>query len=305
MRSAGAGRRAGSPKASLQRGGTGGELGHPRPLAFVEAQIVEGGRLDEQIELPGRAEDRQVGEDRLDPPRGVEQLGLRIRVAPPLGDELAIVSQRRAEEPLAEPLHARPVGEFLLAGPDQLVNGPTGEAEPRLGLLRALMLPAVGRFGLPLLGERLRLLAADDGRADQGGGREEDQRRHAGPDDRRVPPRPGPQTLRKGRPTGEDRPAVEEPLQVVGHFLRRRVAVGRLLAERLQDDGLQLRGDRRLQGAGGRGLVVGDLPDQGISIAPVEGGAEREQLVERGAERIDVAAVIDDPARARTCSGLA
>ena len=116
------------------------------------------------------------------------------------------------------------------------------------------------------------------------------------PTSRRMPPRPGPQPLRGGRRAGEDRPAVEEPLQVVGHFLRRRVAVGRLLAERLQDDGLQLRRDRRLQGTGGRGLVVGDLPDQGVAIAPVEGGSEREQLVERGAERIDVAAVIDDPA---------
>ncbi len=46
---------------------------------------------------------------------------------------------------------------------------------------------------------------------------------------------------------------------------------------------------------GRRGLVVGDLPDQGVAIAPVEGRAEREQLVERRAQRIDVAAVIDDP----------
>ena len=134
-----------------------------------------------------------------------------------------------------------PVGELLLADPDQLVDGPAGEAEPRLGLLGALMLPAVGRFRLLLLGERLRLLAADEGRADQRRSRQEDQRHHARPDDRRVPPRPGPRAAPpSGRPAGQDRPAVEEPLQVVGQFLRRRVAVGRLLADRLQDDRLQL-----------------------------------------------------------------
>ena len=77
---------AGSPKASIQRAAARAESSATfRRCAFVEPQIVEGGRLDEQIELPGGAEDRQVGEDRLDPPRGVPQLGLGIRVAPPLG----------------------------------------------------------------------------------------------------------------------------------------------------------------------------------------------------------------------------
>ena len=118
----------------------------------------------------------------------------------------------------------------------------------------------------------------------------------AGPDDRRVPPRPGPQPLGGRRPTGQDRPAVEEPLQVVGHFLRRRVAVGRILAECLQDDGLQLRGGRTVPADGRGGIVVGDLPDQGVAVAPLEGGPERQQFVERRPERIDVAAVIDDPA---------
>ena len=49
------------------------------------------------------------------------------------------------------------------------------------------------------------------------------------------------------RPAGQDRPAVEEPLQVVGQLLRRPVAVGRLLAERLQDDRLQLGRDGRVE----------------------------------------------------------
>ncbi len=292
-----AGRRAGLPKASLQRAAARAESSITFALwTFVEVQVVACGRLNQQIELPGGAEDRQVGEDRLDPPRGVAQLGLRIRVAAPLGDELAVVGQCRGEQTLAQALHPRPMGELFLAGPDQLVDRPTRQPEPRLGLVGTLMFPTVGRLGLLLLDDRPGLLATDDGRADQRRGREQDQRHHAGPDDRRVPPRPGPQPFRDGRPTGEDRPALEEPLEVVGQLLRRRITVGRLLAERLEDDGLQPFGDRRVQRPRGRGLFVGDLPDQGVAIAAVEGGPQREQLVERRAERIDVAAVVDDPA---------
>ena len=252
--------------------GAGGKLGHLRPLAFVEPQVVERGRLDEQVELPRGAEHRQVGEDRLDPPRGVPQLGLRGRVAPSLLDELLVVSERRREQPLAKPLHPRPVGKLLLADPDQLVDRPAGEAEPRLGLFRSLTLPAVRRFRLPLLGQRLRLLAADEGRADQRRGRQKDQRDDAGPDDRRVPPRPGPQPLGGRRPAGQDRPAVEEPLQVVGQLLRRPVAVGRLLAERLQDDRLQCAGDGPVQCAGAGGSSSAICWISALRSRPSKGG---------------------------------
>ncbi len=43
------------------------------------------------------------------------------------------------------------------------------------------------------------------------------------------------------------------------------------------------------------GIVVGDLPDQRVAVAFVEWGAEGQELVERRPERIDVAAVVDDP----------
>ena len=83
--------------------GAGGEVGHLGPLALVEPQVVERGGLGEQIELPGGAENRQVGEDRLDPPRGVAQLGLRVGVAPALLDELLVVGKRRASSRLRSP----------------------------------------------------------------------------------------------------------------------------------------------------------------------------------------------------------
>ena len=85
-------------------------------------------------------------------------------------------------------------------------------------------------------------------------------------------------------------------MQVVGHLLRRPVAVGRLLAQRLQDDRLQRGGDGSVQLAERGRIVVGDLLDQRVAVAALEWGAERQQLVERRAQRVDVAAMVDDPA---------
>jgi hypothetical protein len=181
------------------------------------------------------------------------------------------------------------VRELLLAGPDELVDRAASQAQACLSFLGALMLATIGRF-------RVALLAADQHGAHQRCGREETEGHDGRPDDRGVPPRPRAQPLRDRRRAGNDGPAIEEPLQVVGHFLRRRVAVSRVFADCLENDGFQFRGDRRLHGTRGGRLVVGDLPDQGVAVAATEGGAEGEQLVERGAERIDIAAVIDDPA---------
>ena len=85
-------------------------------------------------------------------------------------------------------------------------------------------------------------------------------------------------------------------MQVIGHVLRRRVAIGRLLAERLQDDRLQLAGDGPVQLAGRGGIFVGDLLDQRVAVAALERWAEGQQFVERRPQRVDVAAVIDNPA---------
>ena len=52
----------------------------------------------------------------------------------------------------------------------------------------------------------------------------------------------------------------------------------------------------RSSSRGRDGIVVGDLPDQRVAVAALEGRAEGQQLVERRPQRIDVAAVVDDPA---------
>ena len=101
---------AGSPKVSIHRlRRTMGEVGDLRPLPFVESQVIMCRRLSEEEEFPRGAEHRQVSEDRFDPPRGVSQLGLRVRVAPSLLDELTVIRERRREDSPAEPLHARSV----------------------------------------------------------------------------------------------------------------------------------------------------------------------------------------------------
>ena len=116
--------------------GTVGKVGHLRPLAFVEPQVVVRRRLSQKVEFAGSAQHRQVGEDRLHPPRRIPQLGLNGRVARSLFDELLVIGKRRREQPLAQPLHARAMCQLLLADPYQLVDRPARQAKPGLGFLR-------------------------------------------------------------------------------------------------------------------------------------------------------------------------
>ena len=91
-------------------------------------------------------------------------------------------------------------------------------------------------------------------------------------DDRRMPPRPGPQPLGRRRPAGQDRPVVEEALEVVGQLLRRPVAIGRLLAQRLQDDRLQLARDERSSSHGGGGSSSAICWISALRSRPSNGG---------------------------------
>ena len=115
--------------------GAGGELGHLGPLAVVEPQVVERRRLDQQVELARGTQYRQIGEDRLDPSRGIPQLGLGVGITAALLDELLVIGERGSEQSLAEPFRALAVGELLFADLDQLVDGAAGEAESLLGLI--------------------------------------------------------------------------------------------------------------------------------------------------------------------------
>ena len=90
--------------------------------------------------------------------------------------------------------------------------------------------------------------------------------------------------------------AVEEPLQVLGQLPRRRVALGRVAcADRLEDDRLQVAGHRPVELARPRRLVVRDPLDQLVAVGVVERRPQRQQLVERQAQAVDVAAGVGLP----------
>ena len=75
-------------------------------------------------------------------------------------------------------------------------------------------------------------------------------------------PAPGPQDgpLPEPDPPRPDRLVLQEPPQLVGQLLGRRVPLGRLLGHRLQQDRLQVAGHRRVELPRRRRLLLGDLP---------------------------------------------
>ena len=111
-----------------------------------------------------------------------------------------------------------------------------------------------------------------------------------------VPAGPPQGPLDHAGPAGQDRLVGQEPPQVGGQLLGRRVAMGQVLGHRLQDDRLQVAGDRRVEPARRDRLVQRDLAEQLLVVAAVEGGPQRQQLVEGHAQGVDVGPLIDDPA---------
>ncbi len=107
------------------------------------------------------------------------------------------------------------------------------------------------------------------------------------PCQRRVVPGPAPQPLpRRGPPRGDGQVGQESP-QVVGHRLGRRIAVGGLGGHRLVHHGLQVRRHARCRHSQRR-RAAGDLLHQPQPVGLVEGGPQRQHLVERGAQGVDV-----------------
>ena len=91
---------------------------------------------------------------------------------------------------------------------------------------------------------------------------------------------------------GADRSVFEEALQVVGQRAGGRVAVRRLVRNRLQDDRFQVAGDGRVEPPRPGRLALRSLPQQLARAQLAERGLEREQLVERQAQAVDVAPVV-------------
>ncbi len=158
---------------------------------------------------------------------------------------------------------------------------PGSGAEVRLGRGR----PSIGGRkapGSPLRGvpPEAEEIAAEEGQGD----RESGQGRQ-----RLVPADPAGQSLGGRRPAGQDRTAVDEPGEVLGQLAGRAVAAPRVGLDRLEDHGLQVDRDRRVDLAGAGRLGLGDLADQLGAVGDVVGRAEGHQLVEGQAQAVDVA----------------
>ena len=121
--------------------------------------------------------------------------------------------------------------------------------------------------------------------------------RHAGDGrdggDSGVPAGDPPEPADRADPPRPDRLAIEEPRQVFGQLGGRGVAVGRALRQRLEHDRLQVAGHPAVDQARGHGLAAADLLDQLGGAAAVERRPQRQQLVERGPQAVDVGPAVD------------
>ena len=104
--------------------------------------------------------------------------------------------------------------------------------------------------------------------------------------------------LHKGGPAGADGLALQEPVQVVRQVLRGGVASGGFFRHCLEDDRFQIGGDREVDSPGCGWFLFVDLPQECRPVGGVERRPQREQLVERCAERIDIGAMVEHHARA-------
>ena len=119
---------------------------------------------------------------------------------------------------------------------------------------------------------------------------------HSG--DSRMAARDAPESTDRADPPGAHRLPVEEPGQVIGQGRGGRVTIDGTLGQGLQDDGLKIPRDPPVDHPGRRGFAAADLIQQlGRGVA-VERRPERQQLVQRGPQAVDVGPPVDDP-RAR------
>jgi hypothetical protein len=112
-----------------------------------------------------------------------------------------------------------------------------------------------------------------------------------------VPAHPRPQRPRLHRPAGD------EALQIVGELRRRSVAMLRLLRQRHRDDRLEVaRHALHVHVQRGRRLRLDRAQQLWLALAD-ERRATGDRFVERGAERVDVRAVVDRQPAARHLFG--
>ena len=131
---------------------------------------------------------------------------------------------------------------------------------------------------------RLGLLARNQQRADGKPDGQQQQERHRRAHDCPVPARPFGRPLpRRGSPSA-DRLLIQEPPQVIGQLLDGGVTVFDALGHRLEHDRFQINRDCPVVPPGRARLIEGDLPQQLLPVAAIEGGFQRQQLVQGSAQ---------------------
>ena len=96
--------------------------------------------------------------------------------------------------------------------------------------------------------------------------------------------------------TCDDRSFLEKTPQIFRKLSCRLVAVGRVSRHRLQHDCLEFNGHRSIQSTWRNGFIERQTPEEFLAVVTRVGGFERQQLVQRNAQRIDVRAMVHDHA---------
>ena len=209
----------------------------------------------------------QVGRGALGAPRDLVEAGNRgVEQAPP------------------ERARRRGLAQLLLDSIDELVRAPSapGSAarEPPGRWRRPLVRPP----GPPASRRGTGHCSIDHRRAT----REPRWPRRRAPTRRSAFAAPISRALPGGRPPGQDRPAVEEPAQVVRQFQRGGVTTVGLLLQALQADRLEVAGRWPLELAGSERLLGRDLLERRERCRALERRAAGQHLVEDRTQGVDV-----------------
>jgi protein involved in polysaccharide export with SLBB domain len=77
--------------------------------------------------------------------------------------------------------------------------------------------------------------------------------------------------LHQRRPFGPDRLVAQIAFQIFGQLPSRGIALGRVLGDRLKDDGFQVHRDGAIQFPGMGRVLESDLPQHRLAVRPVAG----------------------------------
>ncbi len=219
----------------------------------------------------------------------------------------------RLDQRLADELARNPLGRPIQRGADFQV---------RIGLRTGLRLAArlglsedvvqeevVDRLGDLLLGHRdgrglpgrfFGAIGFPEQERDESKAPDQQHDGHRGPG---VAPAPATEALRKPGSTRQDRPAVEEPTQVIRQFDRPSITSVRLLGQTRQADRLQVSRDSRLEPRGGDDLDFAHLLQRVNGRFPFERRPSGQQLEEDGPQGVDIRRRTDVFRVPSACSG--